>query len=114
MKNLRYLWRRHRAACVAFALATAIALFFALRFAAFAVYWSDPAHRDHKIEGWMTPGYVARSWHVDPQLVREALGGQFEDKRRLTIDRIARQTGVPKDQLIEALRDAIAGARAGQ
>lgn len=114
MESLRYLWRRHRAASIAFALAAALALVFALRFAAFAVYWSDPANRDRKIEGWMTPGYVARSWQVDPALVRKALGGPFEDARRLTIDRIARQTGVPKDRLVADVRRAIAAARAGQ
>ena len=114
MENLRYLWRRHRAACVAFALAAGLALFFALRFAAVTVYWSDPANRDRQIEGWMTPAYVARSWQVDPEIVRDALGAPIDGARRPTITRIARQTGVPKQQLIDAVRGAIADARSGQ
>lgn len=114
METLHYLWHRQRTAFVAFALAAALALFFALRFVAFAIYWSDPGHRQRDIEGWMTPGYVAHSWQVDPQVIRDALGGPFDDERHLTINRIARKTGVPKDQLITAVRQAIANAKAGR
>ncbi len=114
METLHYLWQRQRTAFVAFALAATLALFFALRFVAFAIYWSDPIHRNPDIEGWMTPGFVAHSWQVDPQVVRDALGGPFDDERHLTIDRIARETGVPKDQLIAAVRQAIADAKAAR
>ncbi len=114
METLRYLWHRQRAATLAFALAAALALFFALRFVGFAIYWADPAHRNREIQGWMTPGYVAHSWRVDPQVIRDALGGPFENERKLTIDRIARQTGIPAEELIAEIRKAIAEARAAQ
>ncbi|MGB8622641.1 MAG: hypothetical protein WCD16_07470, partial [Paracoccaceae bacterium] len=87
MGALAYLWRRHRIALSAFVLAAAAALFFALRFTIFWIYWSDPTHREMAIEGWMTPGYVAHSYHVPPQVVRDALGvSPTPDRRRRTIE----------------------------
>jgi hypothetical protein len=67
------------------------ALFFAVRLTVFTIYWSDPAHRDQAVEGWMTPGYVARSWDVDPEVIRAALPPPPDGTpdRRPTLDAIA-------------------------
>ena len=40
--------RRHPVLSLAFALALGLTLFFAGRFVAQAVYWSDPAHRNQR------------------------------------------------------------------
>jgi len=48
-----------------FVLALLATLFFAGRLAYQAIYWADPARREQAIEGWMTVGYIAKSWDVD-------------------------------------------------
>ncbi|MDG3042361.1 hypothetical protein [Roseicyclus marinus] len=106
-----YLWRHHRAALIALGLALCVALFFVVRLAVFAVYWADPAHRDQRIEGWMTPGYVARSW----DLPREALQDALPDLRpgaRATLAEIAQAEGVPLSEVIARMEAAIDAARA--
>ena len=112
---LAYLWRHHRPALIGLALALAVAVFFAVRLTIFTIYWSDPAHRDQQIEGWMTPGYVARSWDVEPDLIRAALPppppGGPEPRGRTTLDRIAEGAGLPLAEVIAGIEAAIAGAR---
>jgi hypothetical protein len=110
---LAYLWRNHRFALIGFGLALAVALIFAVRLTIFTIYWSDPAHRDQRVEGWMTPGYVARSWEVDRDVIRAALPPLPETgmDRRLTLDGIAASGGVPLPDLIARVEAAIAMAR---
>lgn len=59
---------------MAFALAVALALFFGGRIAVRAIYWANPTHHNQAIEGWMTAGYIGRSWGVDPAEL-DALAG---------------------------------------
>jgi len=59
---------------MAFVLTVALALFFGTRIAVRAIYWANPAHHNQAIEGWMTAGYIGRSWGVDPAEL-DALAG---------------------------------------
>jgi hypothetical protein len=106
---LVWLWRYHRVALIGMGLALAVALAFAVRLTVFTIYWSDPAHRDQRIEGWMTPGYIARSWEVDPAVIRATLA--LEPGTRPTLAQIAATEGVPLPDLIARLEAAIAAAR---
>src|SRR5581483_10845823 len=45
-----------------------------------ASYWRH--HRDEPIRGWMTVGYVAHSYHVQPRVLYQALGLQNHSDRR--------------------------------
>ncbi|MBF9035621.1 hypothetical protein HKCCE2091_15340 [Rhodobacterales bacterium HKCCE2091] len=112
--KLAYLWRTNRVALAAFAATLLLVVFFAVRFTLFAVYWSDPDHREQPIEGWMTPGYVARSWHVDTDVIRAALPPPPDETLpgRLTFARIAAENGIPLPDLIAGVEAAIADARA--
>lgn len=114
MSALGRLWREHRLVLLAFAAAVAVTLFFALRTAVFWIYWSDPARRDLAIEGWMTPGYVARSWRVEGAVIAEALGLGPGEAHGRTLGEIAAARGVPLAELEAAVAAAIAAARAGQ
>jgi hypothetical protein len=111
---LIFLWRNHRAALIAMGLALAVAAFFAVRLTVFTIYWADPAHREQRIEGWMTPGYVARSWDVDPEVIRTALPAPPEARpgTRPTLAQIAEAEGIALSELIARLDTAIAGAQA--
>jgi hypothetical protein len=111
---LGYLWHHHRPTLIGFALILVIALVFAVRLALFTIYWSDPAHRNQPIKGWMTPGYVARSYDVDPDVIRALLTPQPEVSTgtRPTLERIAEAEGIALPDLIAQIEAAINAVRA--
>lgn len=114
MSGLARLWRDHRQLLMAFAAAFALALFFAVRMAVSWVYWSDPARREMAIEGWMTPGFVARSWGVERDVIAGVLGLAPGEARGRTLDEIAAARGVPVADLEAAVAAAVAADRAGR
>ena len=101
-------WREHRLALTILAMGTAVALFFAVRLALFVVYWADPAHRQQSPEGWMTPGYVARSWQVPRADVAGFLGLQPDGGRPPTLAEIAAVRGEPLPALLAELQTFLA------
>jgi len=103
MNRLRRLWRRRPIALIGFAVAALAVAFFAVRMVVFTAYWADPAHRDSPIEGWMTPGMVARSRHLPPEAVAEALGLDHTAPRHMTLAELAAERGVPLDALLAPL-----------
>ena len=113
---LAILWQRHRLLLGGFLGATLIAMFFAARFLLSVLYWSDPAHRDQPLEGWMTIGYVAHSYEVPRDRLIEILELRPPDdpdrKTRPTLERIARDRGQPLDALEKDIKAAIALLRA--
>lgn len=94
-----------------FIAAAVVTLFFATRMIFFTVYWSDPAHRDQVLQGWMTPGYVAHSWSVPRPVIAETLGDIADVSKGKTLDQIASDTGEPLQDLIVRIETAIAGHR---
>lgn len=74
-----------------------------------AVYWSH--HRDEPIHAWMSVGYVARSYHVPPRFLYDALELQHTPHDRTPIRQIAREQNRTVREVIAALEDAIARAR---
>jgi hypothetical protein len=110
---LAYLWRHHRPAVIGLTLALVAVLFFAVRLTVFTIYWSDPAHREQAVEGWMTPGFVARSWDLPPEAIRAALPPPVDGTadRRRTLEAIATAEGIALPDLIARVEAAIAGTR---
>ncbi|WP_347313328.1 hypothetical protein [Defluviimonas sp. SAOS-178_SWC] len=108
------LWHGHRAVFLAFLAAAAVTLFFAARLLFFALYWSDPAHRDQHPAGWMTPGYVARSWNVPRDDLAAVLGIAPSPGRPSTLAEIAAARGEPVATVIADVEAALAALRAGQ
>ena len=113
MNALRFLWRQHRAALLIFMLALFGVVFFGARMTMMWVYWSNPAHQDQPIEGWMTPGYIAQSYGVDMDVIREALALDENSPHRMPLDEIARASGASRADLVAEIEAAIATARAG-
>ena len=111
MSGLRLLWREHRIALMAFLVAIAVTLFFAARFVAFTLYWSDPAHRNQAPEGWMTPGYVARSWQVPREDLFLELDLPTKPDRPRPLADIAAERGVPLPVLLDEVARAVAALR---
>lgn len=110
VKNFFMLLRRHPVLGSAFLLALFATVFFAIRTTTFAVYWADPAHRNLEVQGWMTPGYVAHSWSVPREVMRQAVG-PLPDKRRPTLDEIAAEQDIDLETLAERIQKAIAAHR---
>jgi hypothetical protein len=108
------LWRQNKIALIAFLLAAALTLFFLGRFVLFTVYWSDPAHRDQRIEGWMTPGYIAHSYHVPRPVVVDALGLETPLDKRRSVQQIADDLEIPLTQLTAQVLAAIETERRTQ
>lgn len=108
----RNLWYKHRVVTVAFVAALVVTVFFAGRLVLFSVYWADPAHRHQPIEGWMTPRYVAHSYDLPPEVVRDALELGPGQRRRQTLEQIAEERGITLKEVQRRI-DAAANADHG-
>lgn len=112
ISQFKHLWRLRPVLTSAFLLACAVTLFFVGRFVFQAVYWSS--HQDVPIRPWMTVGYIARSYDLDPReldrlagLPLPAVKGHPQPLREIAKDR-----GVPVDDIIADLQHAITDLRA--
>jgi hypothetical protein len=92
-ETFRTLWRTNKLLVIAFAIALSLTVVFGIRTTAFLIYWST--HQNEPVAGWMPAGYVAKSYRVDIELVREALGLDPQARDRRPIARIAADRGVP-------------------
>ncbi len=114
MRMIRRMWTAAPIATAILGLALVATAFFAVRLVAFWIYWSDPAHRDQVIEPWMTPRYVAHSWHVPREVMVEALGQDLEQGNGgpPNLARLAAERGVTTAELITVIEAAIEEFRA--
>lgn len=103
------LWRARPVLVSCFVLACAATLFFGVRFAAQAVYWSNPAHREQSVQGWMTVGYVARSWGLNGRDIDAVAGLPLPQEKGhpQPLSEIAADRGVPVQTVIDAVERAI-------
>ena len=110
--RLRQLWRVRPRLTVAFLLACAVTLFFTGSFAYRSFYWAT--HREVPVGGWMTVGYIARSWNLDGRELDALAGlpvpevkGHPQTLREIALDR-----GVPVAEIVTEVEAAIAELRA--
>lgn len=71
-----------------------ITAFFAFRFTASIIYWSDPAHQNQPVETWMTIGYIAHSHSVPRDRLAEALELEDQQGGRVPVGTLAEKKGV--------------------
>ncbi|MDO9581828.1 MAG: hypothetical protein Q7J24_01760 [Desulfomicrobium sp.] len=103
------LLRRHPVLASLFVLALILTLFFAGRFVAQVVYWSDPARQEQEVEGWMTLRYIARSWGLPPRDLYDAAGLPAPVRGTpMTLEQLAEDRGIPLPALIAEVEAAIA------
>jgi len=105
-------WRDHRTLLLAFGATLAVTLYFMVRLIVVTLYWANPAHHDVTIAAWMTPGYIARSYQLAPHVLFEAIGYGPAPGDPRSLRQIADETGRSVDDIAEAIRTAIATARA--
>jgi hypothetical protein len=113
MNRLRLLWRARPWLTLAFLLACAVTLFFAGRLAVYTVYWAN--HREIPVEPWMTVGYIARSWGLEPRALDAAAGLPSPESpgRPQSLAEIAHERGVPVAEVVADVEIAIENLRAG-
>ncbi len=114
MKRYKNAWKRRPVITTGFTLALLLTVVFAFRSVAFIVYWSDPARTDQEIQGWMTPRYVAQSWHLPRGVMFEALQTEKMPGIRQTLRQIAAQQGISMDELERRIVAAATAFRANQ
>ena len=79
---------------------------FAIGLARSAGGWGDAPAAP---EGWMTPRYIARAWDLPPEEVAKALGLAMDGTgRRVTLQDLASDRGVPLAEILAALSPVIA------
>lgn len=107
MKRLFAVWSARPWLTSAFLLACAVTLFFAGRLVFYTAYWAT--HREMPVQGWMTVGYVARSWGVDPRDLDAAAGLPLPEVkgRPQPLAEIARDRGVPVAEVIADVEAAL-------
>ncbi len=106
---MKQLFKNHPFAATGFLLATAITLFFIVRIVTSAIYWADPAHHNETVKPWMTVGYIAKSWGLDPREI-DILAGlpTPKDHGPWTIKEIALARGVEVQVVIDQVNATIA------
>ncbi|XOZ35027.1 hypothetical protein ACMDCT_07280 [Halomonadaceae bacterium KBTZ08] len=107
LSAVRDLWRKHRFLTIAFMAALAVTAFFALRLAAFSLYWADPAHQDQPLEEWMTPRYVALSYDLPPEVVHDALRIEAVEGERRTLKQIAEGSELTIEAIQRRIDEAV-------
>ncbi len=110
-KELRDLFKTHPYLVSSLALASALAFFFAVRFLTGIVYWS--AHQEERVQAWMTVGYIGRSWDLNPRLIDDTAGlPKPVAGHPFTLSEIARQRGVPVEEVIAQVEATLAELKA--
>jgi hypothetical protein len=111
MSRLVTLWRARPLLTSAFLLACAVTLFFGGRFAVYSVYWAT--HQEQPVAPWMTVGYVARSWGLEPRALDAEAGTPIPQVKGhpQTLEEIARDRGVPVAEVIAEVEAALARMR---
>ncbi|MBL9050614.1 MAG: hypothetical protein JNK19_10935 [Tabrizicola sp.] len=112
IRRLKDAWRQRPWLTTAFVIACAATLFFAARFTFYTVYWAT--HQEEPVRPWMTVGYVARSWGLEPRALDEVAGLPLPEVkgRPQPLSEIARDRGVPVETVIAEVEAAIETLRA--
>jgi hypothetical protein len=107
MRRMWALWTARPWLTSAFLLACAVTLFFAGRFTVYTVYWAT--HQEVPVEPWMTVGYVARSWGLEPRALDAEAGMPVPEVKGhpQTLEEIARDRGVPVAEVIAEVEAAV-------
>jgi len=98
-------FRRRRIIAAIFIFLLLFTGFFIYRTIDRAIYWHERA--TEPIRGWMSVGYIAKTRHVPPPVLKRALGLPPDDRERRPLAQIARDQNRSVDELVLILEDAI-------
>jgi hypothetical protein len=109
LRTLKTFRWQHWLVAAAFVVVLGFTGLHALRTVRDVIYWDY--HRDQPIQGWMSLGFVAHSYHVPPYVLYQALGLPRKPPDRRPLRAIASAQKHSVDELRTVLQDAIVHAR---
>lgn len=107
MNFLRFLFRRHPWPTTILAAGLVALIWFGGGFVSEVLYFSDPAHREQPLAGWMSPRYVAKSWELPPDVVADVMQ-LTPGHRHTTLDHVVERLNIT----IEELQKRVEAAKA--
>ncbi len=107
------LWQNHKLLLLAFVLAAGITILFAVRLVVVTVYFSNPAHQNQPLEGWMTPRYLAYSYDLTFEELEQMLGIDPTGVSRIHLNNLLKDQGITLKELQSRL-DAIKARKAAE
>lgn len=113
LNRLNLLWQNHKLLLLAFVLAAAATLMFAVRLVVVTLYFSNPAHQNQPLEGWMTPRYLAYSYDLTAGELEQVLGIDPTGVSRIHIKNLLKDQGITLQELQSRL-DAIKARKAAE
>lgn len=110
---LKRLWSAAPLATALLALALAATALFGVRTALIWGHRHDRFAGEQPIQAWMTPRFIAHSWHVPPEVILEALDAPMPPPNGpMNLEKLAEFNGTSVEALIAAADGAIAAWRA--
>ncbi len=113
LNRLNLLWQNHKLLLLAFILAAAATLVFAVRLVVVTVYFSNPTHQNQPLEGWMTPRYLAYSYDLTANELEQVLGIDPTGVSRIHLRNLLKDQGITLQELQSRL-DAITARKAAE
>lgn len=100
MTRVAKMTRQHPVLSIILACFILVMLVFAANLARKTLYWMEPAHQAQKVEPWMTPRYIAKSWVVDAPDLAAHLGLEMRPGSRPTLEEIAKARGISVENIL--------------
>ncbi|AXX98176.1 hypothetical protein [Profundibacter amoris] len=99
LNRLNLLWQNHKLLLLAFILAAAATLMFAVRLVVVTLYFSNPTHQNQPLEGWMTPRYLAYSYDLTADELEQVLGIDPSSVSRIHLKNLLKDQGITLQEL---------------
>lgn len=106
MSALRFFLAKHPLALGVFVVALVASLYLVFDGAKGTRDVRGPAEANQPLEPWMTPRYVGRSWGLSQGEIEDLFELERSEGRPPTIGRIARDLGIPLEELEARVRAA--------
>ncbi len=105
---IRQLWARHRIASIGLLLALVLTAGFGTRMVVATLFWSDPSHWQEEPAGWMTIGFISKSWRIPPDVLIDALSTDARVTGRMRLEELATRLNISTDELLDDVAQILA------
>ncbi len=105
MTLFRFLITKHPMLAALLALLLTASSWFAYGFTREAIYFSDRQHQQQKLEPWMSPRYVGKSWGLEPETIVRIMELE-QDNAQPTLRDVTAHLGISLQQLETRVRFA--------
>lgn len=100
--------RLKKLAKIGFIIAVLVLLLYVSKLLYSIYYWSDPDRRYQPPEAWMTIGYIARSYSLNPHVLIEDFPYDLDQAKRKSLKEIAAMNKVPVETIINEINVRLA------